>query len=274
MTDRAAMDNHAYYLRACQGADPYAVTPLVTAWATTYDLVVRLLPDVPLRADGTRSTADVFRDEVEAILDRTLPEMVPSGRLVTMAASDVRDGSDWWPLAERHGGAGGRTAAPRAWRRRAAAPVGDPRARPAPASRWSRRSWPSTSTGRPRDRGSPAVRPRPRRAPTDRRRRRRGGTPRGRDAGVWDWRGWRLDVASGVLALVDGTRHAGLTLEVTVEMSRGPRRGAGHAHRQPCARVDGRHGGDRGGPAGPTGRDGSCDGRWGGRRRRREWTSS
>jgi hypothetical protein len=95
------MDNHAYYLRACGGTDPYAVTPLVTAWAATYDLVVRLLPDVPLRADGTRSTGDAFRDEVEAILDATLPDMVPASRLVTMPASEVRDGSDWWPLAER-----------------------------------------------------------------------------------------------------------------------------------------------------------------------------
>ncbi|MET0772499.1 MAG: AAA family ATPase [Candidatus Limnocylindrales bacterium] len=101
VTDRAAMDNHAYYLRACHGEDRFAVTPLVTAWAATYDLVVRLLPDVPLRPDGTRSTADDFRDEVEAILDTTLPTMVPAGRLVPMPASAVRDDTDWWPIAER-----------------------------------------------------------------------------------------------------------------------------------------------------------------------------
>ncbi len=101
VTDRAVMDNHAYYLRSCGGDDRFGVTPLVTAWAATYDLVVRLLPDVTLRADGTRSTADAFRDEVEAILDETLPRMVPDGRLVVMHASDVRDGTDWWPLAER-----------------------------------------------------------------------------------------------------------------------------------------------------------------------------
>lgn len=101
VTDRAAMDNHAYYLRACGGEDRFQVTPFVTAWATTYDLVVRLLPDVPLRADGMRSTADAFRDEVERILDATLPSMVPAGRLVTMRASEVRDDADWWPLAER-----------------------------------------------------------------------------------------------------------------------------------------------------------------------------
>src|SRR6188508_2953474 len=41
VTDRAAMDNHAYYLRACAGEDRFAVTPLVTAWAATYDVVVR-----------------------------------------------------------------------------------------------------------------------------------------------------------------------------------------------------------------------------------------
>ncbi|MFN8518728.1 MAG: AAA family ATPase [Chloroflexota bacterium] len=101
VTDRGAMDNHAYYLRACRGEDRFRVTPLVTAWASTYDLVVRLLPDVPLRADGTRSTADAFRDEVEAILDATLPAMVPTSRLVTMHASEVREGADWWPTAER-----------------------------------------------------------------------------------------------------------------------------------------------------------------------------
>lgn len=101
VTDRAAMDNHAYYLRACGGEDRFRVTPLVSAWAATYDLVVRLLPDVPLRADGLRSTADAFRHEVEAILDATLPGMVPPSRLVTMRASEVRDDTDWWPLAER-----------------------------------------------------------------------------------------------------------------------------------------------------------------------------
>lgn len=101
VTDRAAMDNHAYYLRACHGVDRFAATPLVTAWAATYDLVVRLMPDVPLRADGTRSTVDAFRDEVEALLDTTLPAMVPPARLVTMPASEVRDDTDWWPLAER-----------------------------------------------------------------------------------------------------------------------------------------------------------------------------
>jgi nicotinamide riboside kinase len=101
VTDRAAMDNHAYYLRACAGEDRFAVTPLVTAWAATYDVVVRLLPDVPLRADGTRSTTDTLRDEVEAILDTTLPSMIPAGRLLTMSASQVRDDFDWWPVAEQ-----------------------------------------------------------------------------------------------------------------------------------------------------------------------------
>jgi nicotinamide riboside kinase len=101
VTDRAAMDNHAYYLRACSGVDRFSVGPLVRAWAGTYDLVVRLLPDVALRADGTRSTNDQFRDEVEAILDRTLPDMVPLDRLVLMPASDVTGDHDWWPLADR-----------------------------------------------------------------------------------------------------------------------------------------------------------------------------
>ncbi len=101
VTDRGAMDNYAYYLRACAGVDRFAVGPLVRAWAGTYDLVVRLLPDVALRADGTRSTNDMFRDEVEAILDRMLPAMVPLERLVLMPASAVTGDHDWWPLADR-----------------------------------------------------------------------------------------------------------------------------------------------------------------------------
>ena len=101
VTDRAAMDNFAYYLRACAGIDRFAVGPLVRAWANTYDLVVRLLPDVAIRADGTRSTSDTFRDDVETILDRTLPEMVPLGRLALMPASQVTGDHDWWPLADR-----------------------------------------------------------------------------------------------------------------------------------------------------------------------------
>ncbi len=69
------MDNFAYYLRACGGEDRYDVEPLVRAWSRTYDLVVRLTPDVGIRADGVRSTNDRFRDEVEAILDARLPRL-------------------------------------------------------------------------------------------------------------------------------------------------------------------------------------------------------
>ena len=131
VTDRAAMDNYAYYLRACSGIDRFAVGPLVHAWAATYDLVVRLLPDVALRADGTRSTDDQFRDEVEAILDRTLPGMVPLERLVLMPASEVTGDHDWWPLAEQAGGHRGRAAAGAG--RDAAAPAASVRgAQPAP----------------------------------------------------------------------------------------------------------------------------------------------
>ena len=72
-TDRGVMDNYAYYLRSCGGEDEYETYPLVRRWSRTYDLVVRLLPDVALQADGVRSTNDAFRDEVEAILDRVLP---------------------------------------------------------------------------------------------------------------------------------------------------------------------------------------------------------
>ncbi len=101
VTDRGVMDNFAYYLRASSGADPYGVEPLVRAWSRTYDLVVRLTPDVEIRADGVRSTNDRFRDEVEAILDARLPRLLPRDRLIRQSASQVSETYDWWPLAER-----------------------------------------------------------------------------------------------------------------------------------------------------------------------------
>ena len=102
--DRGVMDNYAYYLRACDGGDPFEVGPLVRSWSTTYDMVVRLLPDVELRADGVRSTSDAFRDEIEQILDDRLPDLVEPRRLVTEPASAIDDRFDWWPLAERLAG--------------------------------------------------------------------------------------------------------------------------------------------------------------------------
>jgi len=100
-TDRGVMDNYAYYLRACGGEDRFAVRPLIERWSETYDLVVRLLPDVALQADGVRSTSDAFRDEVEAILDRELPDLVPPERLVTIRASEVTSRFDWWDVLRR-----------------------------------------------------------------------------------------------------------------------------------------------------------------------------
>ena len=99
--DRGVMDNFCYYLRACDGEDRFDVEPLVRRWSATYDMVVRLTPDIELRADGVRSTNDTFRDEVEALLDHWLPILVPTERLVTVAASRVTDDYDWWPVAER-----------------------------------------------------------------------------------------------------------------------------------------------------------------------------
>lgn len=101
VTDRGVMDNYAYYLRACGGRDLYAVEPLVRAWSVTYDLVVWLQPDLPLEPDGVRSLDAAFRDEIEDILDRTLPDHVLPGRLVQLPASKVTRTYDWWPLAER-----------------------------------------------------------------------------------------------------------------------------------------------------------------------------
>ena len=70
------------------------------AWCRTYDLVVRLTPDVALRADGTRSTNDAFRDEIEAILDRVMPDLLRPEQLIVLPASTVTDRFDWWPIAE------------------------------------------------------------------------------------------------------------------------------------------------------------------------------
>jgi len=102
--DRGVMDNFAYYLRACGGDDPFDVAPLVARWSETYDMVVRLHPDVALRADGVRSTSDAFRDDIEQILNARLPALVSDRQLVDLQASDIDDRYDWWPLAERLAG--------------------------------------------------------------------------------------------------------------------------------------------------------------------------
>jgi nicotinamide riboside kinase len=104
VTDRSVVDNFAYFLRVTAGADPFGVEPLIRGWAPTYDLMVRLLPDVALLADGVRSTSDAFRDEIEAILDRILPEYVAPAALLTIRASEVTAEFDWWSVAERLAG--------------------------------------------------------------------------------------------------------------------------------------------------------------------------
>jgi nicotinamide riboside kinase len=104
VTDRAVIDNYAYFLRATDGTDPFDVEPLIRHWCSTYDLFVRLLPDVALLADGVRSTNDAFRDEIESILDRILPEYVRAECLVTIRASDVNASFDWASLVERLAG--------------------------------------------------------------------------------------------------------------------------------------------------------------------------
>jgi nicotinamide riboside kinase len=101
VTDRSVVDNFAYYLRVTDGEDPFAVEPLIRRWATSYDLSVRLLPDVALLADGVRSTNDAFRDEIETRLDRILPEYLAAERLMEVPASQVTADFDWWAIAER-----------------------------------------------------------------------------------------------------------------------------------------------------------------------------
>ncbi len=100
-TDRGVMDNFAYYLRACGGEDRFVIEPLIREWSTTYDIVVRLLPDIALQADGVRSTNDTFRDEVEVILDERLSTFVDADRLVTMRASEVTSRTDSWAVLDR-----------------------------------------------------------------------------------------------------------------------------------------------------------------------------
>ena len=107
VTDRSVVDNFAYYLRVTAGEDPFGVEPLIRRWAETYDLSVRLLPDVGLLADGVRSTNDAFRDEIEAILDRVLPIYLPEGRCLAVRASAVTADFDWWAVAERLAGIAG-----------------------------------------------------------------------------------------------------------------------------------------------------------------------
>lgn len=114
--DRGVMDNFAYYFRACGGVDRFGVEPLVRSWSATYDLVVRLLPDVELQADGVRSTSDAFRNEIEALIDRTLPTFVPADRMLTMNASEVTSRTDWFDVLTRLAAAiGGSVTAPTIW---------------------------------------------------------------------------------------------------------------------------------------------------------------
>jgi nicotinamide riboside kinase len=99
--DRGVMDNYAYYLRACGGEDRFAIEPMVRQWSKTYDLVIRLLPDVDLSSDGVRSTSDAFRLEIEGILDDRLDAFVTKGARLDIPASEIGDGYDWFPAAER-----------------------------------------------------------------------------------------------------------------------------------------------------------------------------
>ena len=101
VTDRAVIDNFAYFLRTTHGEDPFDLKPLIRNWCGTYDLFVRLLPDVPLKIDGVRSTSDKFRDEIETILNAILPLYVPDDRLITFRASEVTEAFDWAGLVER-----------------------------------------------------------------------------------------------------------------------------------------------------------------------------
>lgn len=101
VTDRAVIDNFAYFLRATRGEDPFDVKPLVKRWSQTYDLFVRLLPDIPLKVDGVRSTNERFRHEIEQILDTILPQHVPAEKMVSIRASEITQDFDWNALLDR-----------------------------------------------------------------------------------------------------------------------------------------------------------------------------
>src|SRR4051812_13967892 len=113
---RGGRDTYASSPRPCRGTDEFGVEPLVRRWSRTYDLVVRLLPDVALQADGVRSTNDAFRDEVEAILDEVLPRLIPPERLVTLRASEITSRTDWFAVLQRLAASIGATVkAPTIW---------------------------------------------------------------------------------------------------------------------------------------------------------------
>ena len=101
VVDRAVVDNFAYFLRVTGGDDPFDVKPLVRRWSQTYDLYVRLRPDVALKADGVRSTNEKFRNEIEKILDLIIPKYVDPEKLVELRASDITESFDWGALLER-----------------------------------------------------------------------------------------------------------------------------------------------------------------------------
>jgi nicotinamide riboside kinase len=101
VTDRAVIDNFAYFLRTTKGEDPFDVKPLVRRWSGTYDLYVRLRPDIPLRTDGVRSTNARFRQEIETILDMIIPQYVDQEWLVELGASEINEAFDWGALIER-----------------------------------------------------------------------------------------------------------------------------------------------------------------------------
>ena len=101
VTDRGVMDNFAYYLRACDSSDRFETESLVRRWSQTYDLYVRLLPDIPLKADGVRSTNQKFRNEIEKNLDLIIPQFVDPDRLVELGASEISEDFDWAGLLER-----------------------------------------------------------------------------------------------------------------------------------------------------------------------------
>jgi len=101
VTDRAVIDNFAYFLRVTKGKDPFDIKPLIRNWSQTYDMYVRLMPDIPLKADGVRSTNRKFREEIEKNLDLIIPKFIDPERLVELGASEITESFDWDGLLEQ-----------------------------------------------------------------------------------------------------------------------------------------------------------------------------
>ena len=79
LSDRTVVDHWAYTVALLEPeqADDVDVAlwrRLVDRWITTYDLIVRLPPEIPLTADGVREEDEAFRTQIDATITSHLDE--------------------------------------------------------------------------------------------------------------------------------------------------------------------------------------------------------